>query len=106
MQTYDVTFRSAHVQKMCYFIVGQLTDNQLQDFQLFLSEEVGGSEELVTSTPAEVDDIYTFSFTPPRNVSVITIRRPTTNLIVLCELQAFAGKVLVLFKTCSYFISG
>ena len=85
------------------FIADQTTDNQLQGFELYLVEDVGGTEDVVTTPPTEDNNIYTFSFTPPRNVSAITIKRPSANVIVICELQALASISTFFFTTELFF---
>lgn len=81
----------------CYFFVGGTGDNQLEGFELSISQIAGGTEETDVPTPAPDNGIYTFNFPLPRNVTEITIRRPLSNIIVLCEVQAFAGIVVLLF---------
>ena len=83
-----------HLVSIFYLFIHIGGEGQLSNFDLYVTSEDTEQETLVYNNTgvAYGDGVFTVNFSPVIPVTSAVIRRPTGNILVLCEVQIFDGK--------------
>lgn len=78
---------------LCFMFIFVAGSAQLSNFQLYIVSEINGTEEMVYDNNGVTyyNGSFTIDLEPAKMVMSVVIRRPTADILTLCEVEVFQG---------------